>query len=222
MYRAATATAIIALLGTPALADSAPGRWSGPYIGFNAGYGNGTSKFNCISDNDCSELDGRFRLEGASIGAQIGHNWILSNGMIAGLEADFSLSGIQGDAFFGGKHQSSDLNHFGTVRGRLGKEISPGMLAFATAGLAYGNFTDGMLLTTMHDWTTTRLGWTAGFGIEKELGERVSLKFDYLYMDFGRANHNFSDNVGFTDVTGTARFDNDLHTFRVGLNFKLP
>ena len=59
-------------------------------------------------------------------------------------------------------------------------------------------------------------GWTAGGGVETKVSEWVSLKAEYLYVDFGDKKHTFS---GFP--TPTVKFDHQIHTVRVGLNVKL-
>ncbi len=219
MKRTLTATAVFVAAVTPAAAQQA--RWSGPYIGAHAGFGSGDTKFSCIGDtSDCSPTDGKFRIEGALIGGQIGYNWTLKNGLVTGIEADLSFTDIEGDAFFGGKNQASSLNTMGTVRGRAGTHLTPDMIAFATAGLAFGSFKDRALIAIdTNESTKTSVGWTAGFGFEKAISDRISLKAEYLYMDFGTASHSFTDSFA---GTGTMKFDHDLHTFRIGLNFRLP
>lgn len=51
----------------------------------------------------------------------------------------------------------------------------------------------------------------------------ISLKAEYLYADFGSAKNNFVGTVipsGVPHTTDNFRADLELHTFRVGLNYK--
>ena len=140
--------------------------------------------------------------------------------------------------------QLSATNHyslpwFSTFRGRLGVLADPSFLLYATGGLAVGevkyatqNFVtaqlfgpgatgaipDGPAVTTAgtaFSETQTRLGWTAGAGIEFKFSRNWSGKLEYLYVDLGRATY-------FSGVAGTqseVRFVD--HVARVGINYAL-
>ncbi len=54
----------------------------------------------------------------------------------------------------------------------------------------------------------TRIGWTAGGGVEASLTEHISAKVEYLFMDFG------DDDIGGTPV------DLQVHTVKGGLNYR--
>jgi outer membrane immunogenic protein len=88
-------------------------------------------------------------------GGQIGYNYQFGNGFVAGIEAD--IQGISGasktNALFISElilspslanfadtslNVSNGLHYLGTVRGRLGFLITPTLLIFEDAGLAYG------------------------------------------------------------------------------------
>lgn len=100
-------------------------------------------------------------------GAQIGYNLQISNGLVAGLEADIqgiasagsqstrsrSLTvGVYGPSFcylgicgyrmdeghLGINNLRNNLDYLGTVRGRLGFPVLPSLLVYGTGGLAYG------------------------------------------------------------------------------------
>jgi opacity protein-like surface antigen len=57
-------------------------------------------------------------------------------------------------------------------------------------------------------------GWALGGGWEQRLTERLSLKAEYLYMDFGSSTS--SSQAG--DIY---KHDNELHTARLGINWHL-
>jgi outer membrane immunogenic protein len=111
---------------------------------------------------------------------------------------------------------SERLEWFGTLRGRLGI-ISDRWLLYATGGLAYGevhvqgtvnatgipfsSFTLGTCMTAAgcpivplgtSNISQTRIGWTAGAGVERDLGAHWTLKAEYLFVDLGHANATFT------------------------------
>jgi outer membrane immunogenic protein len=63
------------------------------------------------------------------------------------------------------------------------------------------------------------LGWTIGAGIEHAFTASLSLKAEYLYVDFG--NEEFTTtNVNNSDQTLKHSFDLDMHIVRLGLNWR--
>ncbi len=111
--------------------------WSGFYIGVNAGYGFG--------------------------GGQIGYNVQRAN-LVFGLEADIQGSGISdsktvtaatSNALSASLNLKTSLDYFGTVRGRAGYAFDR-TLVYATAGVAYGQITDGAGISAA--WAGQTLG----------------------------------------------------------------
>jgi high affinity Mn2+ porin len=177
--------AAIALKGVAAGADSVDGLvlkappknaayfdWTGPYIGFNAGYGFGTSQTDALfSDAGTSTplfaTGSSSKMDGVLGGAQTGYNW-QSGPWVVGLEADIQATnqrvtksyvcpggtcnaGLAGfDAPVGIAH-SQDMDWFGTVRARFGATLNPDLLPYATAGVAMAGF--------------SHVGRISGFGV---------------------------------------------------------
>lgn len=88
------------------------------------------------------------------------------------------------------------LTWFGTVRGRVGVLVTPSVLLYGTGGLAYGGFDTGGSITgnnvggvpvtvAFPGTSSTRVGWTAGAGIEGKISSNWTAKLEYLYMDLG-------------------------------------
>jgi len=87
-------------------------------------------------------------------GFEAGYNWQAGSNWLLGFEADFSFSGMNGQAsatsnfattpFF--ITQSTNANQstdwYGTVRGRAGWIATPNLLLFGTGGFAYGRVDD--------------------------------------------------------------------------------
>jgi len=199
------------LMSAPALAADLPVRpappplplWTGFYIGANAGGGIGdaVSDFS-VAGTTFASVDNSLR--GGVAGGQVGYNW-QSGPMVYGVETDIQWSNAKGTlsapcapGLCGPgltANYSQEMSWFGTVRGRLGY-ASGGWLIYATAGYAYGQVvTDANASAPGVSATFSAKdfidGWTAGGGIEVAFAPRWSLKGEYLYADFGRANHTF-------------------------------
>jgi len=185
-------------------------------------------------------------------GGQVGYNRQVAPSWVLGVEADFQGSGQKDSACLfcrtpqfaatlGGLGTSYDqhLDWFGTVRGRAGWTNGWALL-YATAGLAYGHVkTDEAVttvpfltsVTTTGSFAQTKVGWTAGAGIEAHLVGRWTGKLEYLYMDLGDVggsvvapelviplnvnpgNVNLSENRGFNSSVRD-------HIVRLGVNYK--
>jgi outer membrane immunogenic protein len=142
---------------------------------------------------------------------------------------------------------TSQLNYLGTVRGRLGFLATPSLMLYGTAGLAYG---EGQS-TTAETFTLiagcggvtvcsgggngtaseTRLGWTAGGGVEWMFAPRWSLKGEYLYYDLGNFSYNTSASVVcsgpctvpggvLASSSGSTSFHDTGNIVRAGLNYQ--
>ncbi len=82
-----------------------------------------------------------------------------------------------------------------------------------TGGLAVGRIHAFDAQDPAFEGTKTKAGWTIGAGLEQRWTENISLKLEYLYMDFGRDEY-------FTITNRTPeRIDLDVHTVRLGLNY---
>ena len=122
-------------------------RWSGAYGGFLAGYafpGNtdqvGVRNFKTDAFiNNYGPLGPR----GAFGGAQIGYN-VFSQGVLLGVEGDYAFGKISASSNVTASGLNvashSQLNSFGTLRARIGTEVAPAMLLYATGGLAFGKY----------------------------------------------------------------------------------
>jgi outer membrane immunogenic protein len=92
------------------------------------------------------------------------------------------------------------LDYMGTVRGRFGYLVSPTLLAYGTGGLAFGGVNLNVsgfqsVVPAVAAWPTigfgggsfadTRVGWTAGGGVEWMFWPSWSAKVEYLYYDLG-------------------------------------
>lgn len=141
-------------------------------------------------------------------GGQAGYNLQYRRSWLVGIEADINYNGV--DELNSGRvpltgslaggfppvSQSQRFDWFGTVRARVGFLPSDRLLVYATGGLAYGHMnaaTNVLFLSTTDQYvgstSMTRLGWTAGGGVEWALTNNWSAKAEYLYVDLGSFNY---------------------------------
>ncbi len=145
---------------------------------------------------------------------------------------------------------SANLTYIGTVRGRLGVTVTPTLLVYGTGGLAYGGVNASMQNSQL--WVTTggpkagynsailggsssgatRVGWTAGGGVEWMFLPNWSAKAEYLYYDLGNVTGAFVSNYygvgGFAGNSGvqnatsyTARASGNIARLGVNYHFNL-
>jgi outer membrane immunogenic protein len=188
-------------------------------------------------------------------GGQIGYNYQFANSFVVGLEADiqgvaasngttsvFSQAPIPGFPGISDDQtllSSRRLDYLGTVRGRLGFTITPTLLVYGTGGLAYGGvdastsinqaFTNQTAVNPFSSFgslSTSRVGWTAGGGLEWLFAPNWSVKAEYLYYDLGSASFSLSPlqsfNAAGTSFTigapvSSTRFRGNI--VRAGLNY---
>lgn len=218
--------AVIASLSTARAADVAPARpqavppaaapvpftWSGFYVGLNGGYGWGRSNWRDPATDPT--LRG-FGLSGGVVGGQLGYNW-QTGPFVLGLESDLdwtNLSGSRSDggvcATNGGGECRTRQSWLGTTRGRVGYAFGS-WLPYVTGGTAYGDIRTDQAGRTN---STTRLGWTAGAGVEYSLSKAWSAKVEWLHLDLGTAT--FMGAASNTPMSTPAKDD----VVRAGINY---
>ena len=142
----------------PAAPPVATYNWTGFYVGGNVGGGWGRHHgVNSFQANDPDTVfffvsggtppPASFNSSGVIGGLQLGYNWQINRELLLGVETDFDWSGIKGSSItpyapFGASGFVSSFDErikwFGTVRGRLGYLPTDNLLAYVTAGFAYG------------------------------------------------------------------------------------
>ncbi|EIM30278.1 outer membrane protein [Microvirga lotononidis] len=214
--------------------------WSGFYAGVHGAWiGDGGEAVRRGVIGVASEaLPTRVGLSGSGLGggAQVGYLWQFGN-VVAGLEADLtamdvgrSRSGFGTDGGFGLRTDlSSQMNWFGTVKGRIGftmpslLPVVQETLVYVTGGLAVAQVDREARITVLpvgvgpqasgDDWTT---GFAVGGGSEHRLTQNISIKSETLYyrlqdetLTLARAGDQAS-----------YRFKNDGWISRIGVNVR--
>lgn len=159
--------------------------------------------------------------------------------VVLGLEADLDgPSRLQSQTYIGspayGQNayiQRLTAHWQGSVRARFGFAFDHTLL-FATGGLAFGRFTHCSIIddcqgNTGHviKYSSARMGWTVGFGIDHKLADNWSIKVEYRYTNFGTRNCNNTPNCAFPLLAGDPLNATDInnrvesHIVRVGVTY---
>lgn len=192
--------------------------WTGFYIGGHTGYSRGSVSAT-LWDPAPIATPGNFG--GAIGGVQGGYNWRLSSGLLLGVEADLTFpSYLHSNSQFAliatpRGDFIHDWDYFGTLRGRIGY-ASGHWLLYATGGLAYlgERYTDMPVDALPEKHIVVRLGWAAGAGAEYAFAPHWTVRLEYLYSQFERANESFASGRTYTAT-------NDMHMLRLGINRKI-
>jgi outer membrane immunogenic protein len=189
-----------------------PFSWTGFYVGVNGGYGFGHSSW---SDPLVGADSGRFNTRGALVGGQLGYNWQLGS-VVFGLETDADWANLTGSGIGGvcladgGGSCQTKQDWFGTTRGRIGYAFGR-WLPYVTGGAAYGDIKALQLNGTS---ATTKLGWTAGGGLEYSIDRNWSAKVEYLHLDLGTAGF-----FGAANGVSTLEVPAKDNLVRAGINY---
>jgi hemoglobin/transferrin/lactoferrin receptor protein len=208
-------------------AGGVPGAdWTGLYVGGHVGQGFAALKGTTTAMNGTPSLYSAaeatdMKLNNFLFGGQVGFNYQFDNRFVAGFEADFSKTRIQGfqevlaneTSYIAARNQLASktifaFNGMGTIRGRVGYAFDR-FFVYGTAGLAFMKETDTRaqykatnVSTTFLSGTATersfeerttvdRRGWTIGAGAEYAVTSQWSIKGEYLYSHFGADDFRF-------------------------------
>lgn len=181
----------------PAVFQTPAFTWTGAYIGIQGGAGwmDGTAtKF--------GRYTAKQDFDGSVVGGFAGYNWQFENGVVVGVEGDIEYNSND-EKIFGNKTVGTDWA--GSVRGRVGYAIDR-LLVFGTAGWTMAN---GHIEYPCVDENQKFSGWTAGAGVDYALTDKVLLRGEYRYSDFGNK-----------EIVRGMNIDFDQSAVKVGLAVK--
>lgn len=193
----------------------AAGIWTGLYYGVSAGYGFGRSDLDYDRNNHGFAFN---EPEGALGALSLGYNIQFPSGLLFGIEGDYGIMDISAadKAVFDGHAFQSEYGTFwGTIRGRLGVTIGR-TLFYGTGGMAFMDLTETAVGNTPGETALNedfKQGFVAGGGIEHALTPHLSVKAEYLHMDFGRFDGLAANGDAFS-------FENKVDLVRAGINYK--
>lgn len=195
--------------------------WTGFYLGGHFGYSWGDSSFSSVDgDPFDGEADGFVvQPDGWIGGFQVGYNWQIDN-FLFGLEGDLGVIDAEDEQHTSNAFVKTEYGNYGTITARLGF-IQNRWLFYAKGGLALADIETRAgavagafpVLGDLTDMDDTRAGYAVGGGAEYAFHPNWSMKFEYLYMDFGE------DGSGNIDGD-TFHNDNNIHTVKVGINYR--
>lgn len=212
--------------------------WTGFYVGVNAGWTRNDTEAKdrgftgVVGSYPTINLGGRNDFIG---GAQVGYNQQFGM-FVGGIEADINYLGdrsssaavaVAGLGGFGITTATarSSLDWLGTVRLRAGVAFDRALI-YGTGGLALGSPNQTLTISGPGGVThfgsddEMKAGWTLGAGAEYAFTDNLTMKAEYLYYDLGSTTVTAAPRVGFVGTSNSARFENNGHIARVGLNYK--
>ena len=148
---------------------------------------------------------------GALGGVTLGYNWQRGT-VVVGVEGDWSWTGLKATSvttlppccFFPAVKTTAETrtDWLATLRGRIGMLAAPQTLLFVTGGLALGEIKTSVdvapmgtsscannSLCAVGNASATRVGWTAGAGIEHAVAGNWTVKVEYLHYDLGSVSY---------------------------------
>ncbi len=186
--------------------------WTGFYVGATAGaaWGQYTPRTSTVSDG---YIGPRGAAAVAAAGMQTinstgfvaglagGYNWQIGN-LLLGLEADLQAVDLDGATHTGAIHYPArsgqytvtsfaDTNWLFTARPRIGWVVPNNWMLYATGGVAvtqlHSNFSFVDTNRTFESGSVDapKAGYAVGGGVEAPLTDRLSVKAEYLFVDFG-------------------------------------
>lgn len=178
--------------------------WNGFYL-----FGFGGYSWGKITPEpfDLSEIDGLHnpKPKGGVFGFGGGYLWQYSR-WVGGLEVDYGFSDEKDDQTVCIKYCkerginlniNSKIDALGSARIRAGYLLTANLLAYGTAGVAWGrsnvsvSLSNGQQSEELLSAKTNLFGWVAGGGAEYKLFEHLRIRGEYLHYDFGSTTYAF-------------------------------
>lgn len=197
--------------------------WTGCYIGVEGGGNWGRTNSIATGDPDPTvaglPLTGNYTVKGGAAGGTIGCNY-QAGIWVYGLENDISWTDQKGTAndlapFPIAATNQYSANWIDTLRGRVGFAVDRALL-YGTAGAAFAGTSDTICFTTCTSNSKNRSGFAVGGGVEYAAWTNVSVKFEYLHVDFGSKNYVDPSR----DNTNTRGVNLTDDMFRAGVNWR--
>jgi outer membrane immunogenic protein len=217
-------------LAAPPIAPAPPPppfTWTSCYAGGNVGGGFGQKDLNDtagILSLTTGFTSGNLDISGYMLGGQIGCDYQFASNWVAGIEGAASGGDIGGKttiAVPGDPATFKDTTDFlSSVTARAGYAWDRWML-YSKGGVGFVNDRYNIADaagTYNFDGVETRLGWTAGVGVEWALWDDWSVKLEYDYYGFGTRNVTFIEQSA-AFPSGPENIKQTIQTIELGLNF---
>lgn len=204
--------------------------WTGFYAGVHSGYGFGAADWSHPTGYYAGDTKKSALHEGILFGGQVGYNYQVGPYVI-GVQGDIDWTMLDSYANVGGRSSVGEFGDFGRTRtdalasltARFGYAFGPTLL-FGKAGLAYAHdkySVEGFPIatdTTEGTANESRIGWTAGAGIEYAIGGGWSAVLEYDYYGFGARHISLAPKPGAN--AGSFKVSRDDQIVKFGLNYR--
>jgi outer membrane immunogenic protein len=214
--------------------------WSGFYFGVDGGVARHEASFNDLAGAFSRATFSSSRTGGVA-GVNVGYNW-QAGSFVYGVEADWNWVGAKSNTTWGCPfafcfrlQNSLDVPWVATFRGRAGLALDSTLVYF-TGGLAAGQVKNSAMvfgsgfavppnpLLGTFSQNTTRVGWTAGIGVEHMFGPHWTARAELRYVDLGRSTVSCAPTPAagalFCGSGYRGEFTNSLVMGLVGLDYK--
>ena len=201
--------------------------FNGLYYGFEIGYSNANA--NAYSHTNLHDGSyGRYVYNtdpyGYLAGLNLGYNIKVSPSILIGVELGYD------DRMSASDQGSNDGTHFNTVRvknsidiiSKIGYLLNESTLLYTVGGYqgtdVESTFHQRSFESNSQTSTTRRGGYTLGLGLEKEISDSMTYKFEYRHSKSNNLYEDFSTAFG----CGSGCWEDqyfDEHTLRLGVNF---
>ncbi|MFZ1765855.1 MAG: outer membrane beta-barrel protein [Candidatus Nitrotoga sp.] len=157
--------------------------------------GSSSSSFNGVSGT--LKLGYNKQIETNLIGIELGGTWQKAKSQGIATDGYYSLGSFVPEK---GLHSNTSINTYETVAARLGHIFNDTTLLYVSAGAAVGQIKRSVTDTsgqwfgignTISD-NKSELGYVLGIGAEHKLNDRLSLRANYEYVDFGKINFSYT------------------------------
>jgi len=181
--------------------------WGGVYLGVNGGYGFGNSSWSSVLAKT-----GNFNVSGFAFGGTVGANYQM-DAFVFGIDGDIDYMGVSGTSSICTPNSCETKNTWlSTFRARAGYAADR-VLFYGTGGGALGNIE----ANGPSGWpSSSKLGWTAGAGVEAAFADSLTARIEYLFVDLQNAQP-FSAGAPVAQPI-TVKLDESL--IRFGLDYK--
>jgi outer membrane immunogenic protein len=200
--------------------------WTGCYAGIEAGAAMGNDGVTANTGALTGRTVATITATDGLVGGTVGCNYQFSPFLVIGIEDDMSWNGLHGTAAdqkpfpttFSQTFRSSWLD---TLRARAGIATWDHALLYATGGAAFAGVQNSVAgpggIGASSDTSVT--GWTVGGGVEFMPIQNLSVKVEYLFVQFPTISNAFNTAPPAGVFTGTnARLSENI--LRVGFNWR--
>lgn len=216
----------------PSEQAAVPRGWAGAYVGGALGYAfNGDDRVGIESvtagtpAGTVTPSGHSLDVSGPAAAVSLGYRWQRGN-FVFGPELSVDFGSVEddyevtpgGSAFTdGGK---SEVNHIVSLKLKAGSLMGDRTLVYGLAGVAYGDFTytigagDG---AESVDYDKTR--YVLGAGVERKLGDRLSVFGEWNYFNFGKTDVFFPSAEGSDSGVQTVATP-EHHRIKLGVNYQ--